>query len=169
MTTGAGTGEADERREEIQKTRAELGETVQALAAKADPKALGRETTARARDRVREQAVQTTDTVFEGAVRLPRTAGQKAVHGANTIGQKALSPVKKMGQKALHSTQAISQKTMQGTKAARQKGGRGVEVARTSVHRAGGRIRAHPAASATIAAATIAIWSLQRRRRRTVS
>jgi hypothetical protein len=55
------------------------------------------------------------------------------------------------------------------TKAARQKGGHGVEVARNSVYRAGSKIRQHPAASATIAAAAITVWALQRRRRRVVS
>jgi len=146
MTTGAGTGETDKRREEIQKTRAELGETARALAANTDPKALGRETAARAKARVREQAAQTTDTVRESAVRLPMTVGQKALQG----------------------TKAISQKTLQSTRTARQKGERGVEAARNSAYRAGSKIRRHPAASATIAAAIITVWSLQRRRKNAV-
>jgi len=154
MTTGAGTGEADRMREEIQKTRAELGETAQALAAKADPKALGREAAEHAKDRVRQQTAQTAQTVRETAVRVPTTAGQKTTQGT-----------KRVGQKAWQGTKAISQKAKEGTEAALQKGGRGVEVVRKPAYRAGSKIRAHPAASTAIAAVTIAVWALQRRRK----
>ncbi|MEV6301649.1 DUF3618 domain-containing protein [Actinoplanes sp. NPDC051861] len=54
-------------REEIRQTRADLGETVQALAAKADVKARAREQVAQTREKVRTQAVVVTDRVRAAA------------------------------------------------------------------------------------------------------
>jgi hypothetical protein len=51
----------DEIRAEIKLTRAELGETVQALAAKADVKARAREQVEQTRQRVRVQAAEAAD------------------------------------------------------------------------------------------------------------
>ncbi|MFC7545299.1 DUF3618 domain-containing protein [Plantactinospora sp. GCM10030261] len=69
-------------RAEIQRTRADLGETVQALTAKADVKARLKESAAQTKARVREQAAQRADRVRRqaghtaGTVRLQ--AGQTA-------------------------------------------------------------------------------------------
>jgi hypothetical protein len=60
MTSGNGRGDAEALRAEIARTRAELGETVQALAAKADVKARVKESAAQTRLRVRQQAAHTT-------------------------------------------------------------------------------------------------------------
>ena len=60
MTTGNGRGDAEALRAEIAQTRAALGDTVQALAAKADVKARVRESAAQTKARVRQQAVQTS-------------------------------------------------------------------------------------------------------------
>ena len=57
--TGNGTGDAEALREEIRRTRVELGETVEALAAKADVKARLKESAGQARERVREHAAHT--------------------------------------------------------------------------------------------------------------
>jgi hypothetical protein len=54
---------------------------------------------------------------------------------------------------------------MQSTETARQKGGRGAAVVRNSAYRASSKIRGHPVASAAIAATTVAVWALQRRRK----
>ncbi|MBF9129071.1 DUF3618 domain-containing protein [Plantactinospora sp. S1510] len=63
MTRSNGSGNPEALRAEIRQTRAELGETVQALAAKADVKARIKGSAAQTRDRVRERAGQTTATV----------------------------------------------------------------------------------------------------------
>jgi hypothetical protein len=62
---GNGSGPVDPEvlREEIRRTRAELGETVQALAAKADVKARAKESVWQARERVRERAAHAVDVV----------------------------------------------------------------------------------------------------------
>lgn len=60
MTSGNGRGDAEALRAEIARTRVALGETVQALAAKADVKARVKESAAQARLRMRQQAAQTT-------------------------------------------------------------------------------------------------------------
>ncbi|MER7460084.1 DUF3618 domain-containing protein [Micromonospora sp. NPDC126480] len=56
---GRGTGDTDALREEIRRTRVELGETVEALAAKADVKKRLRTSTEQAKERMREQAAMT--------------------------------------------------------------------------------------------------------------
>ncbi|MEV4489384.1 DUF3618 domain-containing protein [Micromonospora coxensis] len=66
--TGNGTGDTDALREEIRRTRVELGETMELLAAKADVKARLRSSAGQAKERVREQA----------AVTVARVRGQAA-------------------------------------------------------------------------------------------
>jgi hypothetical protein len=61
-----------ELRQEIQRTRADLGETVEALAAKADVKA-------RARDAVADVKVRALDAVADTKASI-RQAGREAVH-----------------------------------------------------------------------------------------
>ncbi|MET8041013.1 DUF3618 domain-containing protein [Micromonospora sp. NPDC005215] len=67
--TGNGTGDTDALREEIRRTRVELGETMEALAAKADVKARLKESAEQAKERMREQAAQTVARVRGQAVR----------------------------------------------------------------------------------------------------
>jgi ElaB/YqjD/DUF883 family membrane-anchored ribosome-binding protein len=64
-TNGAGHGKPDVQmlREEIQQTRHDLGETVQALAAKADVKARARESVEHAKARVRDSVGHATERV----------------------------------------------------------------------------------------------------------
>ena len=54
MTQPNGAGDPQALREEIRRTRAELGETVQALAAKADVKARLKDSAVQTRERVRQ-------------------------------------------------------------------------------------------------------------------
>ncbi|MGI5149066.1 DUF3618 domain-containing protein [Plantactinospora sp. CA-294935] len=63
MTRSNGFGNPEALRAEIRQTRAELGETVQALAAKADVKARIKGSAAQTRDRVKQRAGQTTANV----------------------------------------------------------------------------------------------------------
>jgi hypothetical protein len=69
--TGNGTGDRDALREEIRRTRVELGETVELLAAKADVKARLKDSAEQAKERMREQAAQTV-------ARMRGQAAQKA-------------------------------------------------------------------------------------------
>lgn len=63
--SAGGKPDVDALREGIRQTRAELGETVQALAAKADVKARAKESVHQTTQRVRAQAVQATETARE--------------------------------------------------------------------------------------------------------
>ncbi|MEU4552179.1 uncharacterized protein DUF3618 [Micromonospora violae] len=67
--TGNGTGDTEALREEIRRTRVELGETMEALAAKADVKARLRESADQARERMREQAANAVARVRGQAAR----------------------------------------------------------------------------------------------------
>jgi ElaB/YqjD/DUF883 family membrane-anchored ribosome-binding protein len=69
-------------REEIQQTRAQLGETVEALAAKADVKARLHETAEEAKARVRERVGEVVDRV---EAKLPAPAQEAAERTARTV------------------------------------------------------------------------------------
>jgi ElaB/YqjD/DUF883 family membrane-anchored ribosome-binding protein len=79
MTAGDGRGDVELLRAEIQRTREELGETVQALAAKADVKARVRESADRTRQRVRNQASHTRDVVRDTVPEAGNKARRNAV------------------------------------------------------------------------------------------
>jgi len=80
-------------RAEIKQTRAELGETVQALAAKADVKARAKEQVEQTKQRVKDQAAEATQRVREAAVhageRVRVAAGQAAEKSGQLAGQAA--------------------------------------------------------------------------------
>ncbi len=65
-------------REDIKQTRAELGETVQALAAKADVKARAKEQVEQTKQRVRSQVVSATERVKGTATQYAHTAAEQA-------------------------------------------------------------------------------------------
>jgi ElaB/YqjD/DUF883 family membrane-anchored ribosome-binding protein len=67
MSHGNGSGDPEALRADIRRTREELGETVQALAAKADVKARVKESAAQTRERVRQRAGHTAAVVRESA------------------------------------------------------------------------------------------------------
>jgi hypothetical protein len=75
---GNGTGDTEALREEIRRTRVELGETMEALAAKADVRARLRSSAEQARQRMRGQAARA----------LARARGQ-ATQQAETVRAKA--------------------------------------------------------------------------------
>ncbi|MGC4869805.1 DUF3618 domain-containing protein [Micromonospora sp. DT53] len=76
--TGNGTGDTEALREEIRRTRVELGETMEALAAKADVKARLKESAEQAKERMREQAAQTVARVRGQAARGAGMAREQA-------------------------------------------------------------------------------------------
>ncbi|GGM03881.1 MULTISPECIES: DUF3618 domain-containing protein [Micromonospora] len=71
---GNGTGDAEALRAEIRRTRMELGETMEALAAKADVKARLKDSADQAKERVREQAAQTVARVRGQAAQTAEVA-----------------------------------------------------------------------------------------------
>jgi hypothetical protein len=77
--TGNGTGDTEALREEIRRTRVELGETVELLAAKADVKARLKDSAEQTKQRMREQAAAT----------LARVRGQAAQKAGVMRGQAA--------------------------------------------------------------------------------
>lgn len=79
MTTGNGRGDAEALRAEIAQTREELGDTVQALAAKADVKARVRESAAQTKARVRQRAAETTAQLREQATHASAEARRAPV------------------------------------------------------------------------------------------
>ncbi|MFC6017689.1 DUF3618 domain-containing protein [Plantactinospora solaniradicis] len=153
MTTGDGAGDMDQTRAEIDKRRAELGETVQALAARTDVQARGREKAAQVGNRARERSAQATSTVREKATQVPKTAGQKLMQVPKTAGQKVVQLPRKAGQMAVN-----------GAKTAGQQGARGAQAVGASANRAGGGVRRNPVPFAIGAVAAIVGVSVARRR-----
>jgi Protein of unknown function (DUF3618) len=80
-------------RAEIKQTRADLGETVQALAAKADVKARAKEQVEQTKQRVRAQAAEATGKVRDAALhagdRVRAAAGQAADRAGDAASQAA--------------------------------------------------------------------------------
>ncbi|AVT32095.1 hypothetical protein C6361_24470 [Plantactinospora sp. BC1] len=118
MTMGDGAGDVDRTRAEIDRRRAELGETVQALAAKTDVRARGSQKAEETTNRLRERSAQATGTVREKVAHLPDVVGQKVEQAQRRVGQMAAD----VG----------------------EQGARGAEVMGASVNRAGGIVRHNP-------------------------
>ncbi|MBG0568299.1 DUF3618 domain-containing protein [Actinoplanes aureus] len=84
-------------REEIRQTRADLGETVQALAARADVKARAREQVEQTKERVLTQAAAVTGRVREatlGATGRAKAAAVQATEGAPELAHDARARVR---------------------------------------------------------------------------
>jgi hypothetical protein len=88
--TGNGTGDVAALREEIRRTRVELGETMELLAARADPKALLRHSAELARTRLRGQAALTVARVRGQAAQQARSARAKAYEKGGAVGRSPL-------------------------------------------------------------------------------
>ncbi|MEV6518244.1 DUF3618 domain-containing protein [Micromonospora chalcea] len=88
--TGNGTGDVAALREEIRRTRVELGETVELLAARADPKALVRHSAEQAKARMREQASLTAARVRGRAAQRARLVRAQAYEKGEAVGRNPL-------------------------------------------------------------------------------
>ncbi|GAA4455656.1 DUF3618 domain-containing protein [Phytohabitans houttuyneae] len=75
MSSKKQSAEPEELRADIERTREDLGDTVSALAGKADVKARTKEAVADAKDRVGERAGEVTDTVRRRPVPVAAAAG----------------------------------------------------------------------------------------------
>lgn len=91
MISSNGAGDAEVLRDEIRRTRSELEETVQALAARADVKARLKESAAQTRQRLREQATQTAGLVRSRAGRTARSARSSA-HDVSSVARRNPAP-----------------------------------------------------------------------------
>jgi len=83
-------------RAEIKQTRADLGETVQALAAKADVKARAKDQVEQTKQRVKAQAVEATHRVREAAVH----AGERVREAAEKTGHLAAEKTSQVADQA---------------------------------------------------------------------
>lgn len=88
--TGNGTGDVAALREEIRRTRVELGETMELLAARADPKALVRHSAEQAKARMREQAALTAARVRGRAAERARLVREQAYEKGGAVGRNPL-------------------------------------------------------------------------------
>ncbi|WP_174537025.1 DUF3618 domain-containing protein [Micromonospora chalcea] len=88
--TGNGTGDVAALREEIRRTRVELGETMELLAARADPKALVRHSAEAAKARMREQAALTASRVRGRAAERARLVRAQAYEKGEAVGRNPL-------------------------------------------------------------------------------
>ncbi|MCT2276710.1 DUF3618 domain-containing protein [Micromonospora chalcea] len=88
--TGNGTGDVAALREEIRRTRVELGETMELLAARADPKALVRHSAEQAKARMREQASLTAARVRGRAAERARLVRAQAYEKGEAVGRNPL-------------------------------------------------------------------------------
>ena len=79
----------DELRADIKQTREELGETVQALAAKADVKARAKEQVEQTKQKVKAQAVEATERVRGAAVAAAGAVSGKVHEAADRTAEKA--------------------------------------------------------------------------------
>ena len=70
---------------DIERTRQDLGETVEALTAKADIKGRAQETAAHARDAVAEQAAHTRDVIAEKATAVQSTARDRLTDDSGSL------------------------------------------------------------------------------------
>ncbi|WFE39604.1 DUF3618 domain-containing protein [Micromonospora sp. WMMD998] len=85
--TGNGSGDVAALREEIRRTRVELGETMELLAARADPKALVRHSAEQAKARMREQAALTVARARGRAAERVRMVRAQAYGSDGAVGR----------------------------------------------------------------------------------
>jgi methyl-accepting chemotaxis protein len=82
--SSGGKPDVEALRAEIKRTRADLGETVQALAAKADVKARAKEQVEQTKQKVRAQAAETTEKVRDAALSATDRVRNAAAHARGT-------------------------------------------------------------------------------------
>jgi len=95
-----GKADLDALRKDIKQTRAELGETVQALAAKADVKARAKESVEQTKAKVKAQAADATEKVTEavrGATHSATDAVRSAAASARGSAAQATGKVRESG------------------------------------------------------------------------
>ncbi|HEX8347339.1 MAG TPA: DUF3618 domain-containing protein [Actinoplanes sp.] len=159
--SGDGKPDVDALRDDIKQTRAELGETVQALAAKADVKARAKDQVEQTKQRVKAQAVQATDKVREAALQATDKVKGTAVQATEKVKGTASQATDKVrgGTATTDSTTVGS--TGGAIRVSGPTGDSGASVAlkkaQLSAQNAGVRIRSNPRPAAGVLAAGAAI------------
>jgi hypothetical protein len=151
MSTPAAGSNPDQTRHDIQQTRAELGETVAALAAKTDVKTRARTKATTAVGGLRQRVTQAGQSAKAAATQLTRTLSQKTSRLAKPAAQKA--------QQASSTVKAGAQTTGKAESTL-------VTSARTLATKVGTSIRAKPVPVLAATGATAALAAVAYRRRR---
>ncbi|MET8202519.1 DUF3618 domain-containing protein [Micromonospora taraxaci] len=151
------SGNSDQTRRDIQQTRAELGETVAALAAKTDVKT-----------RARTRATTAVGGLRGRITEAGQSAKTRATQLARTVSQKASQRVTSVEQKSQHTIGAIQGSARAGTQAAVKAESSVVTSARAMTTKIGSSVRTKPipVLAVTGAAATLAVITYRRRRSR---
>lgn len=156
MSTQPGSSDPARTRRDIQQTRAQLGETVAALAAKADVRTRVRTRATTAAGGLRQRVTQAGQSAKTTATQLSRTVGQKATQRARSVRQKA--------QQTSTTVRDTAKAGVQTTSAAESDL---VSSARDATTRIGSSVRAKPApalaAAVGVGAAVLAVVAYRRR------
>ncbi|MFF5056472.1 DUF3618 domain-containing protein [Micromonospora sp. NPDC000663] len=151
------SGNSDQTRRDIQQTRAELGETVAALTAKADVKTRARTKATTAVGGLRGRVTGAGQSAKARATQLARTMSQKASQRATSVRQKSQ-----------HTIGTVRGSAEAGAQTASKAESSLVTSARAMTTRIGSSVRAKPlpVLAVTGTAATLAVISYRRRRSR---
>ncbi|WP_433133523.1 DUF3618 domain-containing protein [Micromonospora sp. CA-240977] len=151
------SGNSDQTRRDIQQTRAELGETVAALSAKADVKT-----------RARTKATTTVGGLRGRVTEAGQSAKTRATQLARTVSQKASQRVTSVRQKSEHTIGAVRGSAEAGAQTTGKAESFLVTSARAMTSKVGSSVRTKPlpVLAVTGTAATLAVITYRRRRSR---
>ncbi|TDC38404.1 DUF3618 domain-containing protein [Micromonospora sp. KC213] len=157
MSTPAGSSDPDQTRRDIQHTRAELGDTIAALATKTD-----------VRTRLRTKTTTASDELRQRVTQAGQSAKTTAVQRSGMLSQKASQYATSVKQKAQQATTAMRGSAAGGAQTAGKAGSNLVASARGVTTRIGSSVRAKPkpVLAAAGAIATLAVVAYRRRRPR---
>lgn len=160
MSTQPGSTDPTQTRRDIQQTRAQLGETVAALAAKAD-----------VRTRVRTRATSAAADLRQRVTRVGQSARSKATQLGRTVSQKAAQRAKSVTQKAQQTTTTVRDTAKAGVQATSAAESNLVSSARDATTKISGSVRAKPAPAIAavgvgVGAAALGVVAYRRRRLR---
>lgn len=154
--TAAGSGDLDKTRQDIQQTRAELGETVAALATKTDVKT-----------RLRTTATTAAGGLLQRLTQAGQSAKTTTTQLARTVSHKVSQRIKPVTQKAQKATTAVRGAAKAGAQTTSQAESTLVTTARATATKIGSSVRGKPLPVLAVAgtAATLAVVVYRRQRR----
>jgi len=163
--------DVDALRDDIKQTRAELGETVQALAAKADVKARAKDSVEQTKQRVKAQAAQATDKVREAAVQATGKVKETALQATDKVkdtAHQATDKVRGGTAQPIDRTPGGAVQVSEGAVPAAGRGADAVRNAQVAAQNAAVRIRRNPAPAGVLVAgvAIVIVLLIVRGRRR---
>jgi hypothetical protein len=119
MTAAGSSDDLDQMRQDIQQTRAQLGETVAALAAKTDVKTRLRSKAKADADSLRSKATAGADSLRSKASVASSGLWHRATRASQSTRTAATTLIRTVGQKASQTTKPVTNKAEQATTAAR--------------------------------------------------